>query len=158
MRIDPMTKRLWKQVPTSLAAGFDLDKQRAIHERRLSVETMAELAAVSTSRLYKWMEEGDLPVTRLAWWFHTTGGKAVIRYLSAQAGGVFVEVPTGRKAGAVDMSEMQQVQAATVALLWRFYAGEAAQDETAALVQQALEELAWHRDNVRKAHQPELDL
>lgn len=156
--IEPMSKRLWKQVPTSLRAGFELDKQRAIHEQRLSVEAMAELAAVSNSRLYKWMEDGDLPVARLAWWFHTTGGKAVIRYLCAQAGGTFLETPSGRRVGALDMAELQQVQASTIAALWRFYAGEAEQDTTIAQVQQALEGLAYHRENVRKAHQPELPL
>ena len=81
-----MTRPVSKRVPTSLKAAFELDKAEGIR-RGLSVERHAELHAVSASRLYKWMEDADLPANRLAAWFHNTHGRAVIRYLAAQAGG-----------------------------------------------------------------------
>lgn len=147
----------WKRIPTSLKGAFEQDKARGIRTRGLSVERHADLQAVSASRLYKWMEDGDLPANRLAAWFHHTGGKAVIRYLCAQAGGLFVPVPTGRRPSPIEMAELQQVLAGTTGALLRFYAGQADAGETLGEVQQAMEAPAWHRGNVEKHDQPELD-
>lgn len=151
-----MNRRNSKRVPTSLKSAFEQDKEHGIR-RRLSVERHAELQAVSGSRMYKWMEDADLPANRLAAWFHNTGGRAVIRYLCAQAGGLFLPVPTGRRPTPVEMAELQQLLAETTGALLRFYSGEVGADETLAAVQRALEALAWHRGNVEKHAQPELD-
>lgn len=153
-----MSRRNWKRVPTSLQSAFEQDKAHGIRTRQLSVERHAELQAVSASRLYKWMEDADLPANRLAGWFHNTGGKAVIRYLCAQAGGLFVPMPTGRRPSAEETTELQHVLADTGAALLRFYAGKADQAETLGAVQHALELLAWHRNTVEKTDQPELEL
>ncbi len=103
------------------------------------------------------MEDADLPANRLAAWFHNTNGRAVIRYLCAQAGGLFVPVPTGRRPNPIEMAELQKVLAETTGALLRFYSGQADANETLGDVQQALEALAWHRGNVEKHAQPELD-
>lgn len=153
-----MTRRIWNRVPTSLVGAFEQDKAHGIRSRQMSVERHAELQAVSPSRLYKWMEEADLPANRLAGWFHNTGGKAVIRYLCAQAGGLFVPMPTGRRPTADETAELQHVLADTGAALLRYYAGKADQAETLGAVQHTLELLAWHRNTVEKADQPELEL
>lgn len=153
-----MTRRVWNRVPSSLVGAFEQDKTHGIRTRQMSVERHAELQAVSPSRLYKWMEDGDLPANRLAGWFHNTGGKAVIRYLCAQAGGLFVPMPTGRRPTAEETAELQHVLADAGAALLRFYAGRADQAETLGTVQQVLELLAWHRNTVEKTEQPELEL
>jgi hypothetical protein len=152
-----MSRRNCKRVPTSLKSAFEQDKAEGIRRKSLSVERHAELQAVSASRLYKWMEDADLPANRLAAWFHNTGGRAVIRYLCAQAGGLFVPVPSGRQPSPIEMAELQQVLAETTGALLRFYGGQADADETLGEVQLALEALAWHRGNVEKHAQPELD-
>ena len=152
-----MTRRNYKRVPTSLKSAFEQDKEQGIRTRGLSVERHAELQAVSASRLYKWMEDADLPANRLAAWFHNTSGRSVIRYLCAQAGGLFVPVPTGRRPNPIEMAELQKVLAETTGALLRFYGGQADANETLGDVQQALEALAWHRGNVEKHAQPELD-
>lgn len=151
-----MSRSNSKRVPTSLKASFEQDKATGLR-RGLSVERHAELQAVSASRMYKWMEDSDLPANRLAAWFHNTNGKAVIRYLAAQAGGLFVPVPTGRTPSPLEMAELQQVLAGTTAALLRFYSGQADADATLGEVQNALEALAWHRGNVEKHAQPELE-
>lgn len=145
-----------RRVPTSLRAAFEQDKAEGIRHG-LSVERHADLHAVSASRLYKWMEDADLPANRLAAWFHNTQGRAVIRYLAAQAGGLFVQVPTGRKPNPIEMTELQQLLAETTGALLRFYAGQADAQATLAVVQQAMEALAWHRGTVEKHTQPELE-
>lgn len=152
-----MSRSHCKRVPSSLKAAFEADKEQGLRTRGLSVERHAELHAVSTSRLYKWMEDADLPANRLAAWFHNTNGRAVIRYLAAQAGGLFVPVPTGRKPNPIEMAELQQVLADTTGALLRFYGGQADADATLGAVQQAMEALAWHRGNVEKHSQPELE-
>ena len=152
-----MSRSHCKRVPSSLKAAFEADKEQGLRTRGLSVERHAELHAVSASRLYKWMEDADLPANRLAAWFHNTNGRAVIRYLAAQAGGLFVPVPTGRKPNPMEMAELQQVLAETTGALLRFYAGQADADATLGAVQQAMEALAWHRGNVEKQSQPELE-
>lgn len=72
-------------------------------------------------------------------------------------GGLFVPVPTGRKPNPMEMAELQQVLAETTGALLRFYAGQADADATLGAVQQAMEALAWHRGNVEKHSQPELE-
>lgn len=151
-----MSRANSKRVPTSLKAAFEQDKAQGI-QRGLSVERQAELHAVSASRMYKWMEDTDLPANRLAAWFHHTHGRAVIRYLAAQAGGLYVQVPTGRTPSPIEMTELQQVLADTTGALLRFYGGQADADTTLGAVQQAMEALAYHRGNVEKHAQPELE-
>lgn len=153
-----MTRRIWNRVPTSLPAAFEQDRDHGKRTRQMGVERMAELQAVSPSRLYKWMEEADLPVNRLACWMHGTGGRAVIRYLCAQAGGLFVPVPAGRAVSPVELAELQEAQAQAMTALCQFYSQRASHDEASAALQRALEGLAWHRSNVEKTAQPELDL
>lgn len=153
-----MTRSNYKRVPTSLKSAYESDKHTGIRNRQLSVERLAELYAVSGSRLYKWMDEGDMPVNRLAAWFHNTGGRAVIRYLCAQAGGMFVPVPTGRQLASGDIHQLQTVLNDAVGLLLAFYAGKTEAAATLAALQQAMEGMAWHRGNVEKHAQPELEL
>ncbi len=152
-----MSRRNYKRIPTSLKNAFEQDKEDGIRLRRHSVERHAELQAVSASRVYKWVEEADLPANRLAAWFHYTGGRAVIRYLCAQAGGLFVPMASGRRPDPVELAELQKVLAETTSALLRFYGGKADVDETLGEVQQALEALAWHRGNVEKHVQPEFE-
>lgn len=153
-----MSRRIWNRVPTSLPAAFEQDKVHGKQHRQMSVERLAELQAVSTSRLYKWMEDADMPVNRLACWMHGTGGRAVIRYLCAQAGGLFVPIPSGRAPSLVELNDLQQAQVAAMQALCSYAANKADRDETLATLQAALEGLAWHRANVEKTPQPELDL
>lgn len=82
----------------------------------------------------------------------------MIRYLCAQAGGMFVPMPTGRRPTTEEIAELQHAMAETSAALLRFYAGRADQVETLGTVQHALELLAWHRSTVEKTDQPELEL
>lgn len=145
------------RVPTSVSAAFDQDKAQAIKGRRLSVERLADLHATKPATLYKWMEDGTMPVLHLAGWFHNTGGKGVIRLLCAQAGGLFIEIPSGRRASATDVNDLQGVLTDAVRALLDFHAGRADREGCMAALMGGLEALAWHRENVRKADQPDLE-
>ena len=136
-------------------AGFRV--QTGIRRHRASVERMAELQAVTPALLYKWLEQETMPVNRLAGWFHMTGGTALIRFLSAQAGGVFVPVPTGRRLSHEDFHALQQVLNEAVGALLAFSAGKLGRDECLGALAAGLEGLSWHRENVARSAQPELE-
>src|SRR5574337_179399 len=96
----------YRQVPASLPGAFTDDRQYADRRRRLSVDRLADLHATTPATMYKWMEEASMPVKHLAAWFHNTGSRSVIRFLAVQAGGVFIELPTGRAPTTEEMQEL----------------------------------------------------
>ena len=81
----------------------------------------------------------------------------VTRWLAASSGRLLIDIPTGRKADAADMQALQELLNTAVGQLLQFYGGKAEAGDTLAAIQQAMEGLAWHRGNVQKHAQPELD-
>lgn len=153
-----MTTRAYKPIPTNLPAAFEADRLFAKRHRQMSVERLAELRKTTPGNFYKRMEDGSMHVADLPAWFHDTGGKALIRFLSAQAGGVFIEVPTGRKFGPQDIHALQEALTHAVGALLEFHAGRMSADECQASLWGGMEGLAWHHGNVGKAEHPELQL
>lgn len=151
-----MTRASSKPVPTSIRAALEQDKQAA-GRHRLNVERMAELQAVTPALLYKWLEQETMPVNRLAGWFHMTRSSALIRFLAAQAGGVFIQVPTGRHLEHEDVHALQKVLNDAVGALLAFTAGKTSQEECIGVLLAGMESLAWHRENVARSEQPELE-
>jgi hypothetical protein len=153
-----MTHKKSKPVPTSLRAAFEQDKQTGFRERQLSVERHAEIQAVTPAVFYKWMETESMPVNRLAGWFHNTNGKGVIRFLATQARGIFIDLPIGRKAQPSDIHALQGVLNSAIGALLEFHAGQLQREECIAALVAGMEGLSWHRENVSKSDQPELEL
>lgn len=152
-----MTRKHSNPLPTSLRAAFEADKAHALRAR-LSVERLAELMAVTPALLYKWLEAETMPANRLAMWEHLTGGDNVVRYLASNAHRVVIDIPHGRPAAAADLHVLQSTLHDVVGALMAFARGELDRDRTLAQLGAGLESLAWHRENVRKSDQPELDL
>lgn len=153
-----MGHRHSKPLPTSLRAAFEADKAHAIAKQRLSVERLAELLATTPATLYKWLETDSMPANRIAAWEHLTGSDAVVRYLAARAHKVVIEIPVGRRADISDVHALQATLNGAVAALLGFMTGEMDRDTTIAKLCTGLESLAWHRANVEKDDQPELEL
>lgn len=153
-----MSRHSSKPLPTSLRSAFEADKAHALRTRRLSVERLAELMAATPACLYKWLESDSMPTNRLAQWEHITGGDNVVRYLTSNAHRVVIDIPHGRAAAATDVHVLQATLHDAVGALLGFARGELDRDTTLAQLGTGLEALAWHRENVRKSDQPELDL
>lgn len=153
-----MNRHSSKPLPTSLRAAFEADKAHAISKRRLSIERLAELMAITPATLYKWLENDAMPVNRLPLWEHITGSDYVGRYLTANAHRVVIDIPTGRSSTASDVQSLQITLNSAVGALLSFMNGETDRDTTLSLLGAGLESLAWHRENVRKNDQPELEL
>jgi len=153
-----MSRHLSKPLPTSLRAAFEADKAHALARRRLGVERLAELMATTPATLYKWLETDAMPVNRLAAWEHITGSDCVVRYLAASAHRVVIDIPHGSATGPQDVQGLQTTLNHAVGALLDFHAGRLDRDGCIAAITGGLEVLAWHRENVRKNDQPELEL
>jgi hypothetical protein len=153
-----MTTRHSKPVPTSLRSAFEADKAAALKHRRLSIERLAELMATTPATLYKWLEQETMPAKALIAWQHLTGANNVARYLAACESCVVVSVPVGRASTANDVHVLQENLNGAVGALLGYMRGDTDRDATIGKLGAALEGLAWHRENVRKSDQPELDL
>lgn len=145
-------------MPTSLRAAFEADKAHAITRHRRNVERLAELMSTTPATLYKWLESETMPCNRIAAWEHLTGSDAVVRYLAARAHKVVIDIPVGRLATATEVHELQATLHEALGALMAFLAGDTEREDCLAQLSVGLEALSWHRENVRKADQPELEL
>lgn len=155
-----MSRRNWKRIqPTSLRNALELCKDHARERHNLSVERIAEEMGLTDHwTLYKWFQNGRIPVNLVRPFEKACGINFVTRWQAASAGHLLIEIPTGRKATAADIQILQEVLNAAVGQLLQFHAGKAEAQDTLASIQQAMESLAWHRGNVEKHLQPELEL
>lgn len=153
-----MNRHTSKPLPTSLRAAFEADKDHALVKYRRNTERLAELMATTPATLYKWLETDAMPANRLVLWEHITGSDYVVRYLAATAHRVVIDIPTGRAAATPDVHALQTTLNSAVGVLLDFMAGHSDRDTALAALGAGLESLAWHRENVRKFDQPELDL
>ena len=142
----------------SLREAFRLTKEYGRERKNFSVERIAELLDCSPDALYKWLSNGSMPSGKIQAYEHICGIHLVSEYLAASANRIVIEIPTGKAANAADISELQAVISESVTKLIRFYRGEADQLETEDALTGVLNSVAWHRVNVHKTDQPELNL
>lgn len=154
-----MSRRNWKRIqPTSLRNALELCKDHAKERHNLSVERIAESMGLTDHwTVYKWIQSGRIPANMIRPYETACGIDYVTRWLAASSGRLLIDIPTGRKADAADMQALQELLNTAVGQLLQFYGGKAEAGDTLAAIQQAMEGLAWHRGNVQKHAQPELD-
>lgn len=152
-----MSRRNSTPVPTSLRAAFEADKAHALKHRRLNVERLAELLGTTPATLYKWIETDSMPVRALIAWQHITGATHVVRYLASREGAVVVQIPPGRNVTAEDINELQTALTAVPVALLDLKAGRIGRSDCTAALTGGMESIAWHRANVERYEQPELE-
>lgn len=151
-------RRNWKSVqPTSLLHAFRLCKDHAKERRRLSVERIAELMAVSIDVFYKWMGNGRMPANLIPAYEHICGINFVSRWLSMSANQMVIPIPTGKAVTANDVSQLQALLNTAVGHILEFAAGKVEADAALASIHAGMAGLAWHHEAVRKHQEPELD-
>lgn len=153
-----MPRRFSPPPASSLRMAFEQDKQNALTKHRRGVERIAELMGVPTHVIYKWLESCRMPASLLPAWEHATGGSSVIRYLAGQGHRMLLDIPTGRELVATDTQGLQRITHEAIGSLLAFSEGRVSAEETMSALLHAMGALAWHRENVRKAAQPELSL
>lgn len=153
-------KRNWKKVrPTSLLHAMELcvDYARDVHN--LSVQGIADLMGEKTHHtLYKYLESGGMPLIKLRNFEHACGVNFVSRWNTMSAGLLGIDIPTGRSANGDDVMALQETLNDAVGALLSFYSGKTPAEDVLTRITAGMEGLAFHRENVRKFDQPELDL
>lgn len=137
---------------------MELCVEYAREKQNASVDRIADgMGLTNKWTLYKWMENGGLPVRMIRPFEMACGIDFVSRYLATSAGRLVVDMPTGRTAGPGDLNELQDLLNTAVGSLIRFYGRKAPAEETLGAIQTAMEGLAHHRGAVLKHEQPEFD-
>ncbi|MBL8471374.1 MAG: hypothetical protein JNM98_06200 [Rhodocyclaceae bacterium] len=152
-----MGTKNWKGPATSLRAAFQSATATALKERRRNAERMAEMLGTSTAAYYKWLEDLRMPVALLPAFEEIAGSHAVSEYLATQAHMLCIPVPRGRKPAADDIQAVQGTLHEAVGALMDFAAGRRDVEATMSALNAAMSALAYEREQVRRAGQPELD-
>lgn len=126
--------------------------------RRMSVDQIADLVGESRWTVYKWMQTGNVPSRKIPGFEHACGAYYVTHYLAAAARKVVIDIPTGRQANAGDIHAVQEACTSAISALIAFGQGKADAPQTLDALTVALERLAFERENVARADQPELPL
>lgn len=154
-----MKTRNWKRVqPTSLPHAMELSIQygKEVHNR--SVDRIADLMSLANKwSIYKWIENGNMPLRNIGAFEHACGCDFVTRWLAHSAGRLMITIPSGRMTTAQDIQSLQELLNTTVGQLIKFSNAQATPAEVLASITAAMEGLAWHRGNVEKHLQPELE-
>jgi predicted DNA-binding transcriptional regulator AlpA len=127
--------------------------------KRRPIKVLADLMGVEVKTLYRWLSDTSMPLNRIRQ-FETFCGKSFVsEYLCmAQGDKVVVTIPSGKKAGVLELAQVQGAFADAMSKLVRFYESEGDVDETVSAITGTLVQLAYQRENVLKAGTPELDL
>jgi hypothetical protein len=134
-----------------------LDYAHDRHHR--SIDQVADLMALPNKwRLYKWVEGANLPARYVLNFEHACGADFVTQYQAHSSRRLLISIPTGRNIKAADLHTLQGLTNDAIGALLAFAAGHQDAAETMAAITEAMEGLAWHRANVAKHQQPELEL
>ena len=134
-----------------------VDYARDVHN--LSVQRIADAMGEETHHnLYKYLSNGRMPLIKLRGFEQACGINFVSRWNTMSAGMLGIDIPTGRSANSDDVMALQETLNDAVGALLAFYSGKTPADDVLARITAGMEGLAFHRENVRKYDQPELDL
>lgn len=152
-----MRKRTSKKLhATSLSEAFELCVERAAEHRR-PAKVLADLMGVELKTMYRWLAETSMPLNRVRQFEEFCGARYVSEYLCIADGQrVVIEIPTGRRPGVADLSNLQSAFADAAAVLCRYYAAGHEQSEAVTALTHAMTQAAYHRENVSKDRAPEL--
>ncbi len=137
---------------------YCVDYAKDRKDQNLSVERIADLMGIDSHfTLYKWIANGRLPAIMIRPFENACGIDFVTRYLAHSSNRLLVPIPTGKKPESIN--ELNCVIADAGALIARFYFdGQVEKGEVIAAITTAMEGLAFHRNNIEKNDQPELEL
>lgn len=154
-----MTRRNWKTFnPRTMAEAIEGALEHAHQRHNRSVDRVAELAGEKSKwTVYGWEREASIPGRKILAFEHATGCAFITRYLAHAHGMLLIDMPIGRMPDGEDIKRLQGVLNEAVGALLGFAHGQMDADQVGAEINAALEGLAWHRANVAKCSEPELE-
>ncbi len=148
-----------KQRARSLPHAMELCLAYAREKHHRSVDQVADLMGLPNKwRIYKWVENADMPSRYQLAFEHACGIDFMTQYHAHSRRHLLISIPRGRNVEAADLHALQLMTNDAVGALIAFAAGTATSDDVIAATTRAMEGLAWHRANVEKHLQPELEL
>lgn len=154
-----MTRKRWKPAqPQSMQHAIRLCLDYALHKHNRSVARVAELIGTTEWSVYKWMSEGSIPSVRIRPFEFACDATFITHYIATSAQKLVIDIPAGRAGSQDELLDLQNQLNDAVSLLTRFYRGEAEAADVLQGVTLAMQQLAGHRENVRKHDAPELAL
>lgn len=159
MRLTPSRKRYWKTFqPADLRGAMDACVAYALEAHNLSIDRIAERMGLGTKwTLYKLIGELRMTAAQVRSFEHACGANYVSRYIAASAGLLAIEIPAGRQQSGDDIQSVQANLHAAVGALMDFHAHRIDAAEALERISAGLSDLAWHRENVARSTQPQLD-
>jgi len=152
-------RKRWKPVqPQTMQHAIRLCLDYAVHKHNRSVAQIGELIGVSEWTIYKWMSEASIPSRRIRPFEFACDATFVTQHLAASAQKLVIDIPSGKGAGQRELLDLQNALNEAVSLLTHFYRGDAETPDVLQGVTRAMQDLAGHRENVRKHDAPELGL
>lgn len=154
-----MPSRNWKHPPQSIQAALEacLDHARLKHRRTLD-HVAADMGLANHWVLYKWVESGRIPAVMIRPFELACHCNLVTTYLAHAAHRLIIDIPTGRLPMTSDLPAVQAATHEAMGALINFATGKAKPEEVMTAVTNAMEQLAFHRENAARAAQPELEL
>ena len=151
-------RRKKQQQPTSVRQGMEFCLENARVKKNLSVDRVADKMGLSSKwLLYKWMNNGRMPIILVRPFEEACGVDYVTRYIGHSAFKLLIDIPVGKRVSDKDINSLQASFSEAIGLLLKFYDGKSEIDETLAALTDVMEKLAWHQGNVERFHQPELE-
>lgn len=147
-----------KPIPTSLRYALEACKDHARKHYNMSVERIADAMGLPDHfALYKWISTGRMPANMIRPFEMACRANHASRFIAASAGGLFVDMPTGSKAGPAELCELQRSATDALSALMAFYDGKGDLATTLARIELAMSGFAFHDANIRKFETPELE-
>lgn len=154
-----MTRKRWKPVqPHSLEHATRLCTDYALHRHNRSVAQIADLVGVSEWSVYKWIADGCIPTRRIRPFEFACDATFITQWIAGSAQKLVIDIPAGKARSQNDLMDLQTCLNKAVEHLSGFYREQRDVEATLEGVTQAIKQLAGHRENVRKASAPELEL
>ncbi|MBK0413596.1 hypothetical protein JD974_04165 [Chromobacterium haemolyticum] len=152
-----MGKRLTQTVSSSLSDAINRQEEAA-SKIGLVPKRMSDLMGVELKTYYRWLADNSMPLNRVRQFETFCKASYISEYLcTAHGDKVVIAIPSGRAAKASDLGEMQANFGEVIMLLEQCYRDKTSVAETLALLGVVLSQAAYHRENIRKIGQPELD-
>lgn len=152
-----MAKNWNRVLPRNTLEAMRLCKDFAKDKHNLSVERIADRMNVTADNLYSWLGNGKMHLGLVQMYEHICGCTFVSDHLAHSQGKLVVKVPNGRTMQDTDLLQMHKSFSQAMSLLANFYDGKADADETLNAITQHMQIAAWHRENIQKHNQPELE-
>ncbi|WIX31213.1 hypothetical protein QO259_10235 [Salinicola sp. JS01] len=154
-----MARKRWKPTqPHNMQHAIRLCLDYALHKHNRSVPRVAELIGTSEWTIYGWMKDGSMPSKRIRPFEFACDATFVTQYIATSAQKLVIDIPSGARVGQAGLLDLQNSLNDAVSQLTRFYRDEAEAADVMQGVTGAMQQLAGHRENVRKHEIPELEL